>query len=287
MQSRSSRLDALLSTTLINVLGVRLLAIINNIGVAAEILGMVVLRADPAVLRQQPVARSAVRHVVDGPGSQNGNYFAVFLVGMFMALFVVYGFDTAGTFGEETVDAGRQAPRGVLSSIWSERHRRRDLPAGGHAVVQGHRRGHRRRPGLRLPDRDDDQGEPDLRRSAASRSARSTSSSSCIAVYVCTLAIQGATDPADVLDGPRRQPAARWSCGATSTRRFQTPANAAVAVGVLAAIPFLVIGRGDRRIYIAIAATGMIYICVLPVQPRRARRPPEGLAAPGGVVQPR
>src|SRR5512132_285133 len=37
---------------------------------------------------------------------------------MFMALFVVYGFDTAGTFGEETLDAGRQAPRGVLSAIW-------------------------------------------------------------------------------------------------------------------------------------------------------------------------
>ena len=36
---------------------------------------------------------------------------------MFMALFIVYGFDTAGTFGEETVDASRQAPRGVLSSI--------------------------------------------------------------------------------------------------------------------------------------------------------------------------
>ena len=37
---------------------------------------------------------------------------------MFMALFVVYGFDTAGTFGEETLDASRQAPRGVLSAIW-------------------------------------------------------------------------------------------------------------------------------------------------------------------------
>ena len=29
-------------------------------------------------------------------GLADGNYFAVFLVGMFMALFVVYGFDTAG-----------------------------------------------------------------------------------------------------------------------------------------------------------------------------------------------
>ena len=36
---------------------------------------------------------------------------------MFMALFILYGFDTAGTFGEETIDASRQAPRGVLSSV--------------------------------------------------------------------------------------------------------------------------------------------------------------------------
>ena len=41
-----------------------------------------------------------------------------FLIGMFIALFVVYGFDTAGTFGEETLDASRQAPTGVLSAIW-------------------------------------------------------------------------------------------------------------------------------------------------------------------------
>ena len=51
-------------------------------------------------------------------GLADGNYFAVFLVGAFMALFVVYGFDTAGTFGEETIDASRQAPRGLLSAIW-------------------------------------------------------------------------------------------------------------------------------------------------------------------------
>ena len=42
----------------------------------------------------------------------------IFLIGAFIALFVVYGFDTAGTFGEETLDAGRQAPRGILSAIW-------------------------------------------------------------------------------------------------------------------------------------------------------------------------
>src|SRR6266542_5272728 len=108
---------ALVTTTLINVAGVRLLAIINNIGVAAEILGMVVF----ALLllffanHQSPASLFDTSYT---SGLANGNYFAVFLVGMFMALFVVYGFDTAGTFGEETVDASRQAPRGVLSAIW-------------------------------------------------------------------------------------------------------------------------------------------------------------------------
>jgi amino acid transporter len=40
---------------------------------------------------------------------------------------------------------------------------------------------------------------------------------------------------------------------------FKTPANAALAVGVLAAIPFFITGAGSMA-YIAIAATGMIYI---------------------------
>ena len=42
---------------------------------------------------------------------------ATFALGFFMSIFILYGFDTAGTFGEETIDAGRQAPRGVLSSV--------------------------------------------------------------------------------------------------------------------------------------------------------------------------
>src|SRR6266540_5278955 len=76
-------LAALVTTTLINVAGVRLLAIINNIGVAAEILGMVVFallllffanHQSPAILFDTSYTSALA----------NGNYFAVFLVGMFM-----------------------------------------------------------------------------------------------------------------------------------------------------------------------------------------------------------
>src|SRR4029079_17223176 len=49
---------------------------------------------------------------------ETGGYLPGVAIAMIMSLFVVYGFDTAGTFGEETLDASRQAPRGILSAIW-------------------------------------------------------------------------------------------------------------------------------------------------------------------------
>ena len=66
---------------------------------------------------------------------------------------------------------------------------------------------------------------------------------------------------------------------------FQTPANAAIAVGVLAALPILVVGPLGG-FFMSIAATGLIYLsyflCNLGVL--MARR---GLAAQAGLVQPR
>ena len=74
--------------------------------------------------------------------------------------------------------------------------------------------------------------------------------------------------------------------GPTSTQRFRTPANAAVAVGVLAAIPILLVGP-IGGITLSIAATGLIYLSyfLCNVGVLVARRP--RLAAPEGVVQPR
>jgi amino acid transporter len=79
-----------------------------------------------------------------------------------------------------------------------------------------------------------------------------------IAVYVCTLAIQGAT--VRLMFSMGRD--GRLPLGATwgkVNHTFRTPANASIAVGILAAIPFFVTGAG-AAIYIAVGATGMIYI---------------------------
>src|SRR6185312_15639148 len=85
--------------------------------VAAEILGMVVFAIILLIVgRHQDL--SVLTQTAGVETAATGGYLPVFLIAMFMSLFVVYGFDTAGTFGEETLDAGRQAPRGILSAIW-------------------------------------------------------------------------------------------------------------------------------------------------------------------------
>lgn len=109
-------LGTLVITSIINAFGVRLLSVLNNIGVGTEILGMVVF----ALILLFFANHNSPSVLLDTAGSEaatGGSYLPAFALGMFMALFVVYGFDTAGTFGEETVDAGRQAPRGVLWSV--------------------------------------------------------------------------------------------------------------------------------------------------------------------------
>jgi amino acid transporter len=238
-------LATLVTTTLINIAGVRLLAVINNIGVAAEILGMLVFALILLFLaNHQPV--SVLFDTSYTSDLANGNYPAVFLVGMFMALFVVYGFDTAGTFGEETLDASRQAPRGILSAIW----------LSGFigfvfllAII------------LAIPD---------LQASFSDTAPIATSIRAglgetygnvylyviLIAVYVCTLAIQGATTRLMFSMGrDRRLPLGNLWGHVSPT--FRTPAYAAIAVGVIAAVPFFLT---DSPGLLATGATGLIYL---------------------------
>ena len=97
--------------TVLNIYGVRLVAVINNTGVLFEILGMFVFAIVLMIFHDHQgigvVTRSGGLHV--GPNT--------FLVAMFMSLFVIYGFDTASTLAEETRDPRRAAPKAVLYSI--------------------------------------------------------------------------------------------------------------------------------------------------------------------------
>jgi urea carboxylase system permease len=112
---RNTAAIVLLSTTLLSIFGVRLVAFVNNTGVVFEILGMVVF----ALVLLLFYHHQSASVFFDGSylGSGFGNQSGVFLAAMFMSLFVIYGFDTASTLAEETKNPRREAPRAVLASI--------------------------------------------------------------------------------------------------------------------------------------------------------------------------
>src|SRR5829696_4603981 len=97
--------------TLLNIFGVRVVALINNTGVLFELLGLFVFAIILALFNNNQGV--GVVFETGGPDFNAAN----FLVAMFMGLFVIYGFDTASTLSEETNNPRRSAPRAVLGSI--------------------------------------------------------------------------------------------------------------------------------------------------------------------------
>ena len=104
-------LITLAAITVLNIYGVRLVAIINNTGVLFEILGMFVFAIVLMAFHNHQGF-----HVVNNSGGLHVGA-NTFLIAMFMSLFVIYGFDTASTLSEETRDPRRAAPKAVLFSI--------------------------------------------------------------------------------------------------------------------------------------------------------------------------
>ncbi|OGO55596.1 MAG: hypothetical protein A2Z32_04300 [Chloroflexi bacterium RBG_16_69_14] len=250
-------LTTLVITTAINAFGVRLVAVLNNIGVATEILGMVVFALVLLIFaNNQPIDVVTKTYGAEIPN--NGNMLATFMLGFFMSIFIVYGFDTAGTFGEETIDASRQAPRGVLSSILISGLvgvvfilaiilSLKDIPA---AMADGLGGGFPIATTITENLNQTLFGEltfGDLYLYVILAS-----------VFVCTLAIHGAASRMMFsMARDRHLPLGRVFGHVNGT--FRTPANAVVAVGVLAAVPILLVGP-IGGFTLSIAATGLIYL---------------------------
>ena len=102
-------------TTIINMVGVKVMARINNFGVAAELIGvtlLIILLA--AHIRRGPGVILDTFNL--GRGYPLG-YFGAFLVAGLMSAYVMYGFDTAGSLAEETLDPRKNAPPAILRAL--------------------------------------------------------------------------------------------------------------------------------------------------------------------------
>jgi amino acid transporter len=105
--------------TILNIYGVKLVAIVNNTGVIFEILGMVVFAVFLAIVHNNQglgviTSASTTGNIFQFPAPVTLSFF---LVGMFMSLYVIYGFDTASTLAEETRNPRAEAPKAVLASV--------------------------------------------------------------------------------------------------------------------------------------------------------------------------
>jgi urea carboxylase system permease len=261
--------------TIINVAGVRLVAFINNIGVAAEIIGMFgfalvlliffnhnpisFLFTGPHTDLQAAVPATATTPAVPAqawtPGFGFG-YFGAFAAALFMSLFVIYGFDTAGTLGEETRDPQKNAPRGVLWSIGLS------FIAGvlflGGTILSIAPKNYANIEGL--ADAGSTAALPTIIKDALGQVWGNIYLTVVfVAICVCTLAIQSATIRLMFSMGrDGRLPFGRvW--GAVN-HTFRTPLWAGIAVAVLSALPLILLIKLTSAIsVIVIGATGLIY----------------------------
>ena len=236
-------LITLVVITVLNIYGVRLVALINNAGVVFEILGMVIFAVFLAALHNH----QGIGVIFKTGGAKLSP--SIFLVGMFMSLFVVYGFDTASTLAEETRDPRREAPKAVLASItgafiigavflWGTLMAIPDLKK----AVEG-------------------LWGPQTIIESQLNSALATTYLVVVAaaIFVCCLAIM--TSTIRLCFGMARDdqlPALKAL--AAVNPRLHTPIGSCIAIGLLSAIPFIQFGGAT---IIAVAATAMIYLSYL------------------------
>ena len=102
-------------TTIINMLGVKLMARINNIGVAAELCGASILII--LLLFHLHHSPAVIAHSYSYGAGHPWGYFGALLVGGLLSAYVMYGFDTAGTLAEETNNPRKHAPPAIIRAI--------------------------------------------------------------------------------------------------------------------------------------------------------------------------
>lgn len=106
----------ILIAMLLNLLGIELLGRLTVAGVAAELLVLFLLSV--LVFAFGPHNSPSILFNSGGTGATFSAWLPGFLGGgIFIGLWALFTFETAGTLGEETIDAKRQAPKAILGAL--------------------------------------------------------------------------------------------------------------------------------------------------------------------------
>jgi len=240
-------------TTVVNMVGVKTMARINNFGVAAELVGVTLLIILLAV------------HITRGPGivfqtfgtgaGHTFGYFGALLVAALTSAYVLYGFDTAGSLAEETHDPRRHAPPAIIRALATAGL------AGFLVIVLAEMAV----PNIHAPEIATS-GLPYIVKAAFGGTIGNLFLiDSVIAITVCSLAVHaGGIRMIFTMGRDNRLPAA--SAIARVHGRSKTPLVPSIVIGVLT-IALLVLNVGNQRAFFVLTSVAIImfymaYMCV-------------------------
>ncbi len=240
-------------TTIINMLGVKLMARINNIGVTCELIGASVLIILLLFhLHQSPAV------IVHSNGYGAGHpwgYFGALLVGSIVSTYVMYGFDTAGTLAEETNNPRKHAPPAIIRAVGAA------FLIGGLVILLGilsNKNIANKNIGLL--------GLPYVIKQAFGNTVGNIFlADTAIAIFVCCLAVQTATIRM-LFSMARDNKLPAGSAVARVSGHRKVPIVPALITGILA-ILVAVINVGNQSAFAAITSIAIImfYLCYLGV----------------------
>jgi amino acid transporter len=227
--------------TLLNAVGVKVVALINNSAVVFEALGLLVFAVILALFHHHHGVE--VYTDTGGAGFTGG----AVLLALFVGLWVMYGFDTASTLAEESVDPRKNAPRSVIGALTAA------FVTGGIFIAAML---------LAVPGSISDAVNGSLSPVDVISGNLSNALTVAylgvivIAVFATCLAIQASTIRlAFGLARDRQLPGSRALSAVNGTTG--TPIGCCVAVGLLTAVFFLQYGGVA---YVVIAGTGMTFL---------------------------
>src|SRR5271170_357619 len=267
----------ILFTTAVNALGVRLMARINSAGVFIELIAACLIAI---ILALHTTRGPGVFFSTGGYGAgTSGGYLSAFLIASLASGCVMYGFDTASSLGEETVEPRRTAPRAILRAILAS------FVIGGSILVFAILSA----PNLSDPQIASSSGGLQYIVEQVMSGPVSKIFLICIviAVSVCSLAVH--TAAIRMTFAMARDNALPFGEKlARVNPKTQTPITPAILIGVIAAL-ILVVNIGQPKIFTVLTSIAviMIYLAYLMVtgplllKRLRGQWPPADLAAGG------
>lgn len=233
-------------STFVNVHGTRWLARVMAVGVVVELVAAVVLIA---LLGWHAVRGPGVVFEVRGGSADGFGTAGPFLAAAVMAAYVMYGFDTAGTLSEETVDPRRRAPRAILQALVAAAVLGALLLVG--ALMSA--------PDLADPLLSDGAGGlPYLIKTVLGETLGTVFvGAAALAVFICTLAVHAATSR--ILFAVARDRAIPFASLLGRVHpEHRTPHVAAVVVGVLACA-LLLFNMNSEQLMTALVCVSIVW----------------------------